>query len=155
MPLTEIAIMIKGINDAITIVKSLKPSDKVQALLKIRSDILENLEAIRVGALTLQEERFAIIKEKDELAKKILEFENWANTERNYELTEIARQSFVYRSKKSDQSTEPMHYLCPNCYQERKKSILQYKGPVSGFSCHKCHFHIKSPGDDNQVHFMR
>ena len=66
-----------------------------------------------------------LLKSKDDLEKKILEFENRSETERQYELKEVAPSTFVYMYKKTLKSAEPMHWLCTNCWKDRIKSILQ------------------------------
>jgi hypothetical protein len=42
-----------------------------------------------------------------------------------YELWETQTSRVVYRLKNEMQNGEPMHYLCPNCIETRRKSILQ------------------------------
>ncbi|MBI4650147.1 hypothetical protein HY745_02460 [Candidatus Desantisbacteria bacterium] len=53
-----------------------------------------------------------------------MEFEKWADTELQYELKEIASGIFVYMYKKIDNSTKPKHWLCPYCFEKRKKIFL-------------------------------
>jgi hypothetical protein len=42
-----------------------------------------------------------------------------------YELWETQTGPVVYRLKTEAQNGEPKHYLCPNCIEARRKSILQ------------------------------
>jgi len=105
------------------------------------SKILEVLLTVQTNALSVNAIAQELQQEKYNLEKKILEFENWTETERQYELKEIATGIFVYTYKKSKNLTEPMHWLCAKCYNERAKSILQrIKKTMAGvaYACHNC-----------------
>jgi predicted RNase H-like nuclease (RuvC/YqgF family) len=65
-------------------------------------------------------------KEKDGLNGKYKqlkdEIENWDKIASKYKKTSLGIGNIVYASMESN---EPLHYICPNCYQKRKESILQ------------------------------
>jgi hypothetical protein len=73
----------------------------------------------------VQEKHQSLLRDKDKLSKKVMEFENWSETERQYELKKIASGIFVYCYKKTKDSKDPLHWLCTNCYKKKKASILQ------------------------------
>lgn len=47
-------------------------------------------------------------------------------------------------------STEPPHFLCPDCFEERRRSILQEERRTSGgldvMFCHRCGLEISRTG---------
>lgn len=90
------------------------------------SKILEILLSVQVQALSVNAIAQKLQEEKHELAQKLMEFEKWSETERQYELKEIATDIFVYSYKVADNPPKPMHWLCPKCYQERKAHIIQF-----------------------------
>jgi len=105
------------------------------------SKILEVLLSVQSDALSMKEKYSLLLTEKDDLIKKISEFEKWSEIEHQYELKEIASGIFVYVYKKSEVNREPMHWLCAKCYNEQKKSILQRKvKSMAGaiYICHTC-----------------
>lgn len=105
------------------------------------SKVLEVLLAVQTQALSVNAIAQKLQEEKYELTKKVMEFEKWAETEAQYELKEFAPGVFVYAYKKGDNLKEPMHWLCPNCWQEKKKSILQrnyHDAETGAYNCHKC-----------------
>lgn len=53
-----------------------------------------------------------------------------------YELWETPTGAVVHRLKEAMNNGEPLHYLCPNCVQEKRKSILQ--GHASYRTCPNC-----------------
>ena len=142
MVIIEGTALLTGIKGTINIVKSLKSSYDAKTITQAQSDILEHLFALQIDALALQEKHFAIIHEKEELIKKVVQFEQWEKTESEYELQEIVSGTFVYTSKNTQQFGIPTHWLCTQCWDNRKKSILQrqYVGHTPKLICPRCKF---------------
>ena len=141
MVITEASVIITSIKTTIEIVKGLKSSHDAKTITQAQSQILEHLFALQVAALALQEKHSALIHEKQALIKKIEQFEQWRNTESEYELKELKPGIFVYSYKNSQQSVIPMHWLCPHCWNDRKKSILQSGfHDESVYNCNRCNF---------------
>jgi len=105
------------------------------------SKVLEVLISVQQDALVMQEDRSLLLREKDDLIKKIAEFEKWSEVESQYELKELASGVPVFAYKKSDKSTEPMHLLCANCFGKKQKgfyikSEMNYSG--TKYKCLNC-----------------
>ena len=141
MVIAEASAIVTSLKTTIGIVKGLKSSYDAKTITQAQSQILEHLFALQVDALALQEKHSALIHEKEELIKKIEQFEQWGNTESEYELKEIKPGIFVYSYKKSQQSVIPMHWLCAQCWNDHKKSILQSGfHDKSVYNCPRCSF---------------
>lgn len=69
---------------------------------------------------------------QDELAKT----QAFQSDLERYALWETPTGAIVYRLKQDSQGAEPMHYLCPNCIEDRHKSILQ--GHEEHRQCPRC-----------------
>lgn len=65
--------------------------------------------------------KFKLTALKDELAQ-INAFQSDLD---RYELWETPPCAIVYRLRNTAGEDQPMHYLCPNCVEDRRKSILQ------------------------------
>lgn len=105
------------------------------------SKILEVLLAVQTNALSVNAIAQKLQEDKRELTQKIVEFEKWSETEAQYELKEISVGVFVYSYKITDKPSEPIHWLCAKCYNEKKKSIFQFdraSGVGSHYICHNC-----------------
>jgi len=106
------------------------------------SDLLSVILSVQSDALSMQSKYQDLLQEKDKLAKKLMEFEKWSEIEKQYELKELVRGVFLYVYKQTNDFKEPVHWLCPNCWQDRIKSIIQCTNPMATrrrlYSCPKC-----------------
>lgn len=163
MAITEISALISGIKATIDIAKGLKSAHDSHTIVQAQSDILEQLTNLRMDALTLQDKTSALIQERDELQKKLIEFEKWQKTESKYHLEQVERGKFVYSPNDAKSPEQPSHWLCTNCWSNREKSILQasfHDEYEAYYSCPRCkteiHFRFKQrPPDDPIVHVRR
>jgi hypothetical protein len=82
-----------------------------------------------------------LLKEKDDITKRVMELENWAQTKTNYQLKEIGPGVSAYLRKKTDHVVEFDLWVCPYCYNKKKESPLQkeYHSDVAGYYfCPEC-----------------
>lgn len=125
-------------------------SDAAKAMVGLRdasmlqTKIIELQRAIleaQQSAFSAQNERTALIEQIESLERRVAEFEAWSTQKERYELKSLHRGSLAYAIKESVRGTEPPHYICANCFQENKKSILQgftdYLGEHS-LTCPRC-----------------
>lgn len=75
-----------------------------------------------------QSDQFALLERVRSLEKEISDFEAWDAEKQRYEMKVVWRGTTVYSPKEDAGRTEPHHWLCATCYQNRKKSILQGAG---------------------------
>jgi hypothetical protein len=98
---------------------------------------------MRVKIHGSQSQYEALAEVKRQLEQKIMEYEEWDSEAGRYELKEIAKGIFVYVLKPEHASGEPTHWLCPNCFQERQKSILSKPAvDYMNYKCHRCQLDI-------------
>lgn len=112
-----------------------------QDIAAINSKVIE-LQGIIMTAqqscLTAQYDQSTLLKHKDELETKIRQFENWETEKNRYVLQDAGRGQLAYALKEEMRGMEPAHYLCPNCYDDGRKRILQPFESRLGKSLH-CH----------------
>lgn len=125
---------------------------------KIPPEVLEAITDAYSHALASQQEQLELIKRVQELEGTIAEYDNWETEKDRYEGHQIESGGFVYRLRKEcKQDTGPDHCICPNCYEDRRKSILQMtRNPASAMHfpvskyflfCLKCKAEIPCPRD--------
>lgn len=115
---------LKDINDAVV---------RNEAIYELTSKLLD-----------AQQEYAALLARVGELEKKLTSFENWETEKQRYELKVQGENSVLaYALKEGVQPPEPAHSICPDCYQERKRSILQTEtryvnGQRTCLTCNSC-----------------
>ena len=115
---------LKAAKDILKALFALKVTGEVQHQL---TEIGDHLMSAQKAALDAQAEQQAMTGRIRELEEQLIKFEDWETQKQRYELkkTSPGRQTFVYTVKESMQAGEPPHSICPKCYQDRVKSILQ------------------------------
>jgi hypothetical protein len=96
--------------------KGLQSVHDEKQIFEATSDLRERIFAIQSDALTLQENHSSLLKQKDELEKKLMEFDKWENTASQYSPHKFPSGAIVYAPNESNKSPQPEHYLCPRCY---------------------------------------
>ena len=108
-----------------------------EAVIEIQRGILEAQGSVmeandRIGELAA---------EKDKIQKELIEIQDWTVDAARYEMTEVVSGIIFYKLKAGQAGSEPSHYLCPNCFMNRKKSLLQRPTNTSlEYKCHPCGF---------------
>ncbi len=129
-----------AISKAITsALKTVKDIETKEAIAGIQDSLLD----VQSKLLTAQAQYEALAEVKRQLEQKIVEYEKWDAEAARYELKEIVRGMFVYSLRPDHAGSEPMHWLCPNCFQQHQKSVLT-KPDVDflNYKCHRCSFDI-------------
>ena len=104
---------------------------------KVRTTVYELQSAIlsaQTSAISANSAQTELTERVRDLEKQIVEFENWKTEAERYQLHEIRAGTFVYALKPGMENGEPPHHLCSNCYQQRRKSILQGFRKVHGMT---------------------
>ncbi len=110
----------------------LKTTAEIQSkVIELQSVIL----AAQSSALAAQSDQFSLLDEIRQIKTKMAEIEGWENETKRYKLTDYGGGTFAYLLKEGMEHGESPHSLCPNCFQNRKKSVLQTLGnPKDGDS---------------------
>ena len=130
---------LKGMADWLSLVAKQK---KDAAMANEAAKYLSVILSVQETALRVIEENKLIRQEKEQLEKKLIELEQWRDELPNYELKQMGRGSFAYVKKRSEGDSSPEIKFCAQCFENKKKSILQL-GPdlPSQFrylSCNAC-----------------
>lgn len=117
-------------------------------LLRAFSDVRDatkvlELKAELMGLLVeAQTAQLSLVGEKDQLAARIRELEAWDGEKQRYDMVDAGNGCMAYALKADASPPEPAHYLCAQCYQQRRKSILVpfliSTGRAQALQCHAC-----------------
>lgn len=112
---------ISALKAALDILKTVKDANDVAARQGIVIKLQEQI-------LTAQAAQFDLIEQVRSLETEIANRETWDTDKQRYELRRVGPGAFPYVLKKEAAGSEPAHWICPNCYANRKCSILQVSG---------------------------
>jgi hypothetical protein len=90
--------------------------------------------------LSQQEKHSGLIEQVHELKDKLAAFEKWETEKARYKLCNITVGSLAYALRRENAEGEPPHWLCTDCYENRRKSILKRTADMmnSYWNCHPC-----------------
>ena len=126
MDFASIATATSSIKAAVDIAKTLVEVKSFADFETMASELRERIVAAQVATLEAQSEQSAMIQRISDLEKEIARLETWSAERQRYELINLWNSGVVaYGLKKSMSNSEPPHYICTNCYDDGRKSILQ------------------------------
>ncbi len=101
--------------------------EKVMALQNVMIDLQTTVLELQGRILSLQNENVSLKETIKEREVEIEKNKQWDQTARRYKLVRLgADPQFAYAL--ADAADTPPHYLCPVCFEAKKKTILEYAG---------------------------
>ena len=82
-----------------------------------------------------------LIQRIADLEKELADVKAWEVTKQRYELKPPVEGVFVYGLKAEHYGTEPAHWICANCHESGRKSILQFSPSqvrMTAVACSHC-----------------
>jgi len=140
MAITAVASAVGAIKTATDIVKTILAMNTDAAINEKVAELQSVILSLQSHTLSMQAEYSDLLKVKDKLEKELMECKDWEKTKEQYELKEVESGVFVYSCKQGDNLPEPEHWLCTNCYKDKKKSILQHDcfKAIGRYFCPEC-----------------
>lgn len=118
--------------------------DMTKALKDINDAAIRNAAVIELQEkiLSARDAQTALLDRVNLLEKEVASFEKWDTEKEEYELKEIFSRTFAYAIKESARGARPPHLICANCFEDRKKTILQ-RADAAHLVCPVCKTRIR------------
>ncbi len=129
--------------------------DIIKAMVSLRDAEAFRAKSIELQGVVLEafekaiEAREAHTQQSDRiraLEAEVANFKAWDAEKQRYELKAIGNGTVARILKRDARGTEPPHWLCPQCFEQRKKSFLQSANKVERghlmMSCNACRLTI-------------
>ena len=98
-------------------------------------DLSERFSGVQLGLLAAQQQAIELTKRCGELDDDLKRVKDWEAERGRYTLQTVGYPGAVaYRPKSPESGSD--HYLCPNCFEDAKKSYLQRHGV--NLKCPRC-----------------
>jgi hypothetical protein len=121
--ISSVAGTLKGASDILKTAMHLRDTQAFQAkMVELNGEIM----AAQSSALRAHVAQTAMVQEIGELKKQIADTEAWDREKQRYQLTDHGSGTFSYTLKEGMEQGEPPHKICAHCYQQGRKSILQF-----------------------------
>ncbi len=88
------------------------------------NELLAEINSIQSGYFSLLQQNTSMLTEIDNLKKEIAAFEAWDTQKNRYKLYSPWDSAVVYAITCSQSNGEPPHWICPQCYENRKRAFL-------------------------------
>jgi hypothetical protein len=115
-------------------------------MIELQSKILD----AQSGMLAAQDERSALIERIRTLEEEVARLKAWEAEKQRYVLKDAGNGALAYALKEDARGPEPPHWICPQCYQDGKKSILQPETQIQGrcqvLACTRCNSELLIQG---------
>ncbi len=134
---------ISALKASLDIVKTIKDASDVATRQAIVIKLQEHI-------LTAQQAQFSLIEQVSAVKAEVAKFETWDAEKQKYELKDLGRGSLAYMLKPEARGAEPPHWICTNCYGNRRISIVQHTYEKNGgiaYLCQACGGKM-NPSDD-------
>jgi hypothetical protein len=76
--------------------------------------------------LAAQQAQTTLLERIDALEKEAARFEAWDTEKNRYELKDLGYGALAYMLKPDARSSEPPHWVCAHCYENRRIFIIQF-----------------------------
>lgn len=153
--MSNIQDMILSIKTVVEITKAMKGLNDLE---KMQIKVIELQEAILAAqgaALTAQDDQFKMADRIRQLQDELARATNWEASKQRYQLITPFEGCQVYALKESYKETDPPHWICPQCYEDGRKSILidgKNTNSLPTIRCTRCHFEIDKHTFDRRVY---
>ena len=122
---------IGGLKAALEILKGLKTTADAVAINDAKIQLQGAIIEAQAGLMSAQEAQAAQLDRIRKLEQEIVQLKDWSAEAERYEPVDIYLGTIAYMPKLGMENGEPAHWLCPNCFQHRKKSFLTHKGQTT------------------------
>jgi hypothetical protein len=126
--IAEIGTAISGLKGALDIVKGLNAASGAVAVNDAKIALQSTIIEAQGSLLAAQETQAANLRRVEQLEQEIVRLKDWSAERERYHLVDIYRGSVAYMFQPEMDEGEPAHWLCANCFDQGKKSFLQFKG---------------------------
>jgi hypothetical protein len=125
---------------------------ELKTISEVRGKVIELQNAIlsaQNSALAANATQASMIEEVRTLKEEIAVMKAWGSDKQRYKLISPWSGTVVYSLQESMSNSEPPHWICTNCYDDGRKSILaqqQDGNSFVSFLCPRCNAGFRAVG---------
>jgi hypothetical protein len=116
--------LITSLRSAVEITKAIMDVSDANRLQTKILDLTKEIMSAQSCALATQSAQLDLLQSKRGLEDELAKLKTWNMEKYRYELQNVGSGAIVYVPKQSMRGTEPIHWICANCFQIGKKRFL-------------------------------
>jgi hypothetical protein len=133
--ITGMAASLRAAAEITTAMIGLRDAAKLQGkVIELQQVIL----AAQSSGLAAQSDQFALMEQVRELEAEKAKLQAWETEKQRYALKDFGGHTFAWELKPEAANGEPIHLLCPTCFEQGRKSILQFEFRAYGQNKYMC-----------------
>lgn len=125
MELTTIAAALNSMKIAADMTTAIVAIKTDADLAQKHNDLLRKVSDAYMALILGSQTANALAEENRQLRQQLADTNQWLTDSKRYALHQITGGLIVYALKETDSHGDIAHWLCANCYGDKKKSILQ------------------------------
>ena len=130
--------LITSLRSAVEITKAIMGIGDTNTLQTKMLDLTKEIMSAQSCALATQSAQLELSQSKRELEGELAKLKAWNMEKYRYELQNVGSGAVAYVLKQSMRGSEPIHWICANCFQIGKKRFLNESHSDLHFVYHKC-----------------
>jgi hypothetical protein len=136
--ISAFADLITSLRSAVEITKAIMDISDTNRLQTKILDLTKEIMSAQSCALATQSVQLELLQSKRGLEDELARLKAWNMEKYRYELQTFGSGAIAYVLKQSMRGTEPIHWICANCFQIGKKRFLNESHSDLHFVYHKC-----------------
>src|SRR5215470_2881638 len=134
--------LITSLRSAVEITKAKMDGGDANTLHTKILDLTKEIMSAQSCALVAQSAQLELLQRKRGLEDELAKLKAWNMEKYRYELQNVGSGAVAYVPKQSMRGTEPLHWICANCFQIGKKRFLNESQSDLHFVYYKCQEYV-------------
>ena len=135
---SALAGLIASLRAAVEIVKAMRDADDASLTQTKVPELTREIMSALSSALATQSAHFDLLVSQRHLEEEMVRLKAWNTEKYRYELQSVGPGAVAYVLKESMRASEPIHWICANCFQIGKKRFLNESHSDLHHVYHKC-----------------
>jgi hypothetical protein len=139
---TVIGGIVSGLNGTLNLAKAFSDLRDLTQVQQKTIELQRSILDVQQAAMSAQQSQNELLEEIKNLKEQIKASDDWNAEASRYELKDYGDQTFAFELRVDQAQGQPIHKLCPKCFNLNKKSILQFSHTAStsqqSYQCNEC-----------------
>lgn len=137
----ELSSAVQSVQALTTLLNSANKLSNYNEIVGAVADVNSKLVQANKVAIDSQEKISSLQKQNDALEEQLRSLNDWNSQAVNYENVQVSNGVFVVASKERGNKLQSVLKYCTQCFEDRKKSVLQHSSEDMrkvGLTCNRC-----------------